>query len=258
MSQQVKLTFLGTGTSTGVPLIGCGCPTCTSRDVRDKRLRASVLVRYKHLNLLIDPGPDFRYQMLRQGAPAIDTVLITHSHYDHVGGIDDLRPYCNRQGQHMPIFCTEDVANDLRHRVPYCFKEHPYPGVPHFDLRIITPGVPFEVAEDVKVLPIPVMHGPLPIVGYRFGPLAYITDCSTLTPEAKEMLKGCDVLVVNALRLKEHFSHMSLAQSLELISELQPRRAYLTHVSHDMPRHTQVCLPRGVQMAYDTLSIEAT
>lgn len=251
----MKLTFLGTGTSTGVPQIGCHCDTCTSTDPRDNRLRASAMVTTDQgRNLLIDCGPDFRQQILGQESPDLDALLITHSHYDHVGGIDDLRPYC--AGGPFPVYCKADVADDLRNRVPYCFAKHLYPGVPTFDIHEINPDRPFE-AGGVSIEPLPVMHARLPIVGFRIGNLAYITDCKTMPAETLEKLKDLDVLVINALRHEEHMSHLNLKQALDVIEIARPRRAYLTHLAHQMGRHAEVepTLPPGVKIAYDGLQI---
>ena len=173
MTENITLRFLGTGTSTGVPAIGCTCPACLSTDTRDKRLRASAIVSVGDKNLLIDCGPDFRRQIIDAGAPHLEAVLLTHSHYDHVGGIDDMRPYCHSLPDgHFPVYCTADVAEDLRNRVPYCFRENLYPGVPVFSIHEVDPKVPFMVG-DIQVTPLPVMHDRLPIIGFRIGPLAY-------------------------------------------------------------------------------------
>ena len=249
----MKLTFLGTGTSTGVPQLRCNCRTCTSADPRDKRLRASVLVETDGKRLLIDCGPDFRQQMLRAGSPDIDALLLTHIHYDHVGGLDDLRPWC-RHGHHFDIHCTADVERDLRARIPYCFAEHPYPGVPSFRMRRIEPDTPFEAA-GVEVTPLPVMHYMLPILGFRLGPLAYITDAKVVPDSTVALLEGVDTLVVNALRPQEHLSHMNLEQALALAARVGARRTLLTHMSHDMPPHAEVKLPAGVELAYDGLEV---
>lgn len=251
----MKLTFLGTGTSTGVPQIGCNCAVCSSPDPREKRLRASVLVEVNPgFNLLIDCGPDFREQMLRVGSPSLQAVLLTHSHYDHVGGIDDLRPYCYPDS--FPVYCQADVAQDLRERVPYCFREHLYPGVPTFNIHIIKPDENFSV-EGVRVIPLPVMHARLPIVGFRIGDLAYITDCSEMPAATLEKIKGVDTLIINALRRAPHMSHMNLQQALEVINAATPRRAYLTHLSHDMGLidDTVLLLPDNVHIATDGTTI---
>lgn len=252
----MKLVFLGTGTSTGVPQIRCRCSVCTSADARDRRLRASALVTTdSDRNLLIDCGPDFRYQMLREGSPMLDALLVTHSHYDHVGGIDDLRPYC-ADGP-FPVYCRKDVATDLRNRIPYCFAEHLYPGVPTFTLHEIDTHTPFKVGPDM-ITPLPVMHARLPIVGFRIGQLAYITDCKTMPAETLLLLKNLDTLVINALRHEEHMSHLNLQQALDVIKTVKPKRAYLTHLAHQMGMHAQVeaTLPTGVHIAYDGMEIE--
>lgn len=246
--------FLGSGTSTGVPQIGCQCPTCTSSDPRDKRLRASVLVTHQGHPILIDCGPDFRYQMLRAGAPNLEAVLLTHSHYDHVGGLDDLRPYCIQS--EFPIYCREDVSGDLHARLPYCFGVGLRPGIPHYDIHVVDDARPFMVG-DIEITPLPVMHARLPILGFRIGSMAYITDCKTMPATTLALLKGVDTLVINALRRKPHVSHMSLSQALKVIEDVSPRQALLTHMSHDMPPHAdaQRLLPPGVALAYDTLTI---
>jgi len=252
----MKLTFLGTGTSTGVPQLRCGCPTCRSDDPRDKRLRASVLVETGGRRLLIDCGPDFREQMLREGSPDIDALLLTHIHYDHVGGIDDLRPWC-RHGHHFDIHCTADVESDLRARLPYCFTEHPYPGVPSFRMLRIHPENDF-IAAGINVTPLPVMHYRLPIIGFRIGDTAYITDAKTVPESTLLRLRGLDTLVVNALRPAEHLSHMNLEQAVALASRVGARRTLFTHISHDMPPHASVSLPPGISLAYDGLTVETT
>lgn len=250
----MKLTFLGTGTSTGVPQVMCNCPTCQSRDEHDKRLRCSAMVTYKGKNILIDCGPDFRQQMLQQGSPMLEALLVTHSHYDHVGGVDDLRPYC-AMGDGFPIYCRPDVAGDLRDRVPYCFAEAPYPGVPAFNITEVTTK-PFQVA-DLEVVPLPVMHHRLPIIGFKMENLAYITDAKTIPDSTLELIRGVDTLVINALRLKDHHSHMNLQQALDVIAEVKPRIAYLTHFSHGIGPAVEASLrlPEGVKLAYDGLVI---
>lgn len=251
----MKITFLGTGTSTGIPQIGCRCATCTSADPRDNRMRASAIVTLDSgANLLIDCGPDFRSQILRAGAPPLEALLITHSHYDHVGGIDDLRPYC-RDGRHFPTFCTPDVARDLHERNPWSFAKHLYPGVPTFAIHEINPDTPFEIAGQ-EIIPLPVMHAKLPILGYRFGPLAYITDCKTMPAATLEKLRGVHTLVLNALRILPHQSHLSLDEALDIIKAVNPRRALLTHMSHDMGPAATVALPDGVQFTHDGLTVE--
>lgn len=251
----MTLTFLGTGTSTGVPQIGCRCDTCLSDDRRDRRMRTSALLSVGERSLLIDCGPDFREQILTAGSPWIDALLVTHSHYDHVGGVDDLRPYC-AAGDGLPVYCREDVAADLRARLPYCFSSHPYPGVPKFDIHIVG-DAPF-TAVGIEVVPLPVMHYRLPIIGFRMGSLAYITDAKDIPESTIELIRGVDTLVINALRHTPHISHMNLEQALDVIKKVSPREAWLTHLSHEMGRHADVepTLPPGVHVAYDGLTIE--
>ena len=251
----MKLTFLGTGTSTGVPQIRCRCNVCTSADPREKRLRASVLLEvHPGCNLLIDCGPDFREQMLREGSPDLTALILTHSQYDQDGGIDDMRPYCYPDP--FPVYCQADVARDLRERIPYCFREHLYPGVPTFNIHIIDPEKDFTI-DDITITPLPVMHAKLPIVGFRIGDLAYITDCSEMPEDTLQKISGVDTLVINALRLKPHMSHMNLEQALDVIKAAQPRVAYLTHLSHDMGLidDTIPLLPANVHIATDRLTI---
>lgn len=249
----MELTFLGTGTSTGVPQIACHCRTCTSIDSRDKRMRCSALVTAGGKNLLIDCGPDFRQQMLTARVDRLDAVLLTHVHYDHVGGIDDLRPFC-LHGEHFPVYCRQDVADDLRARVPYCFFEHKYPGVPTFDLNIISGYQAFDI-DGIEILPLPVMHASLPILGFRIGALGYVTDCKTMPGHTIDALRGVHTLVINALRPEPHMSHLCLSEALELVQRIGPERVFLTHMSHNMPPQADVSLPPNVALAYDMLRV---
>lgn len=257
----MELTFLGTGTSTGVPQLRCGCEVCRSTDPRDSRLRTSALVETGGKRILIDCGPDFREQMLRHGVRSVDdrldALLLTHQHYDHVGGIDDLRPYCYGIEPGFPIYCQGDVVRDLRARLPYCFSEHPYPGVPRIDLHEIKAGIPFQAA-GVEVLPVGVNHYLLDILGFRIGALGYVTDAKKIPDATVEALKGVDTLVINALRHTEHISHLSLEEALEMVRRIGPRVAYLTHISHQLGLHAEVepALPEGVRLAYDGLKIK--
>lgn len=257
----MELTFLGTGTSTGVPQLRCGCEVCRSTDPRDSRLRTSALVETGGKRILIDCGPDFREQMLRHGVRSVDdrldALLLTHQHYDHVGGIDDLRPYCYGIEPGFPIYCQGDVVRDLRARLPYCFSEHPYPGVPRIDLHEIKAGIPFQAA-GVEVRPVGVNHYLLDILGFRIGALGYVTDAKKIPDATVEALKGVDTLVINALRHTEHISHLSLVEALEMVRRIGPRVAYLTHISHQFGLHAEVepALPEGVRLAYDGLKIK--
>lgn len=248
----MKIRFLGTGTSTGIPQIGCTCSACTSSDPHDRRLRASAIVTLDNgSNILIDCGPDFRSQILAAESPPLEGLIVTHSHYDHVGGIDDLRPYC-KDNRHFPTYCQADVAVDLRSRNPWSFAEKLYPGVPTFAIHEIESGVPFEIAGE-KIIPLRVLHGKLPILGFRIGRLGYITDCSNMPAETIEALRGVDTLVINALRYESHPTHFTLSQALDIIGQVRPRQAFLTHLSHDMgPEHT-VDLPLNVKIAFDGL-----
>ena len=248
----VEVTLLGTGTSKGIPEIGCTCRVCTSPYKKDKRTRTSALVRTMGMTILIDPSPDFRQQALRENIHDIDAVLVTHSHYDHVGGIDDLRPFC--AGRHLPMYVRADVEQDLRKHYDYCFKEHPYPGVPVFDLKIVG-NTPFYI-NGLKIDPIEVMHGPKAILGFRIGNFAYITDAKTIEPREVDKLEGVDTLVVNALRDREHFSHFTLGEALELIEEVHPRKTYLTHFNHEIGRNHELeqRLPENVSPGYDGLT----
>ena len=252
----MKLTFLGTGTSVGVPTIGCTCRVCSSTDPHDKRLRASVLVESGDTRVLVDCGPDFRQQMLGREFKKIDAVLLTHEHYDHVGGIDDLRPFCTF-GE-VDVYADGNTVGDLRRRIPYCFGESKYPGVPKINLSVVEPHRPFSIGS-IDVLPIQVMHGKLPILGYRFGDLVYITDMKTIRQEEMEYLKGVKILIVNALRFSpEHHSHMTVNEAMEFIRMVSPEKTYFTHVGHDIGLHEEVNrqLPDDMDLAYDGQMIE--
>ena len=256
----MKITILGSGTSTGVPEIGCTCPVCSSLDPHDKRLRCSGLVDVDGVRILIDCGPDFREQMLRlNDFKPIDAVLVTHEHYDHVGGLDDLRPYCRFKD--VPVYAEDYMAQRLRERIPYCFAESLYPGVPRITLNEITPGIPFLVTNtegrQVEVLPIRVMHGKLPILGYRIGKMAWITDMLTMPDEEYDNLQGLDVLVMNALRPQPHKTHQSISEALENVNRLAPRQTFFVHMSHQAGFHAEAesKLPLGVQYAFDGMEI---
>lgn len=249
----MKLIFLGTGTSTGNPEIGCHCEVCTSKDARDWRLRASILVETEGKKILIDCGPDFRWQMLSNRIEHLDAVLITHEHYDHVGGLDDLRPFCREKG--VDIYAEDYVAEAIRTRIPYAFRAHKYPGVPNLELHPV-PLHPFEAA-GIRITPIRVMHGKLPIYGYRIGNMAYLTDVKSIPEESYARLEGLDVLVLDALRAEPHPSHESLSEALTRIERIRPKETYLIHMSHRIGLHAIIEkeLPPHVHYAYDGLTV---
>ncbi len=251
----MNITFLGTGTSTGVPQIGCECPVCRSTDMRDKRLRCSGLIEVNGQRILIDCGPDFREQMIRlNDFRVIDAVLITHEHYDHVGGLDDLRPFCVFGD--MTVYAEHYTAERLRQRIPYCFAEQLYPGVPRIELKELAVLQPFTVGS-VEIMPIRVFHAKMPILGYRIGKMAWITDMLELPDVSLEQLKDLDVLVLNALRREPHISHQTLEQALSTAKRVGARQTYLIHMSHQMGLHSEVSkiLPDTISLAYDGLSI---
>ncbi len=251
----MRLTFLGTGTSCGVPTIGCQCYTCTSKDPHDKRLRCSALVETETTRVLIDCGPDFRQQIMEQPFRKIDGILITHAHYDHMGGMDDIRPYC--QFGEINVYADPVARKGLLQMLPYCFEEHRYPGVPAIQLHEIHKHIPFQIG-DLEILPIEVMHHDLPILGYRIGKLAYITDMKTIDEGELDYLQDIDTLIVNALRKKPHHSHQTLAEAVDFAKRIGARQTWLIHSSHDIGRHEEVnaSLPSDIQMAYDGQVIE--
>ncbi len=253
----MKLSFLGTGTSQGIPVIGCQCEVCASTDPRDHRLRTSVLLSDDQLNIAIDCGPDFRQQMLRSKVGHLDALLLTHEHNDHVIGMDDVRPFNFRSGKNMPVYATTAVQQKIKTRFAYIFDVNPYPGSPRLEFHTIDREKPFYI-QHLKVQPIEVWHGRLSVLGFRFGDFAYITDAKTIELKELNKLKGINTLVLNALHHRVHHSHLNLAEALEWISRIRPQRAYLLHISHRMGRHQTVSsqLPESVFLAYDGLELE--
>ena len=254
----IKLTFLGTGTSYGVPMIGCRCPVCLSTDPRDTRLRTSALVECQGTRLVVDTGPDFRQQMLRAAVDRLDAVLYTHAHRDHTAGFDELRIFNYLQRRPMDVWCDANTERALRTEFDYVFvpEDERYPGVPEAAMH--RAQGPFRIG-NLDVEPLEVKHGHLTILGYRFnnGRLVYLTDCSAVPDQTWPKIEGCDVLVVNSVRVEPHASHFSLAQALELIERSGAKRGYLTHASHQLGLHQEVSekLPRNVELAYDGLEI---
>ena len=252
----MKVTFLGTGTSCGVPVIGCNCEVCRSTDPHDHRLRCSILVETEQTRILVDIGPDFRQQILPHPFRRIDAILITHSHYDHVGGMDDIRPYC--QFGEINVYADPIAREGMLQMLPYCFAEHRYPGVPAIGLHEVQAGKPLRFG-NIDVMPFQVMHGRLPILGYRFGKFAYITDMKTIADDQLPLLQGIDTLVVNALRFdKPHHSHQLVDDAVAFARRIQARRTLLTHMCHDIGLHSIVNqqLPAGIELAYDGQQLE--
>ena len=250
----MKITFLGTGTSQGIPIIGSDHPVCKSDNPKDNRLRSSVLINWDNNNFVIDCGPDFRTQMLNSNCSKIDAIIYTHEHSDHVAGLDDIRPFFFNQGK-IPIYAHERVLNELKKRFYYIFDDnYAYPGSPKVIENIISSN--FNI-NDKKIVPIDALHRDLQIFGYRFENFAYLTDIKTIKKKEINKLYDLEVLVINALRIEEHYSHFNLHQALEFITEVRPRKAYLTHISHMLGFHDEVqkILPKNVFLAYDGLEI---
>jgi phosphoribosyl 1,2-cyclic phosphate phosphodiesterase len=251
----MKITFLGTGTSQGVPIIACTCDVCKSTDIRDKRLRTSVLIETENTNIVIDTGPDFRQQMLREKVEKVDAILFTHGHKDHTAGFDDIRGFNWKTKAKMEVYANEEVETVLKRDFHYAFGEKKYPGVPNLNLHIID-NSPFKI-NDLDILPVEVLHYKLPVFGYRIGDFSYITDANFISEEEKEKLKGSKVFVLYALRKSDHISHFTLDQAVALAQELCADQTYLIDMSHQMGFHAEVDaeLPAGINLAYDELQV---
>jgi len=249
----VKITFLGTGTSQGVPVIACNCPVCLSDDSRDKRLRSSVLVESNGLTFVIDAGPDFRQQMLKEDVHVLDAILLTHEHKDHIGGMDDVRAYNFKSKKAIDIYSDERVHRAIRREYPYVFSDKKYPGVPMMNLHPISEEN--FLINELEIIPVRVYHYRLPMFGFRIGDFAYITDANYISDENMEKLRGVKYFVINGLRKEKHISHFSIGEAIELILKIEPLKAFITHIGHQMGFHNDISkeLPENIILAYDGL-----
>jgi phosphoribosyl 1,2-cyclic phosphate phosphodiesterase len=251
-----KITFLGTGTSQGIPVIGCECKVCMSPDFRDKRLRTSVHIQSHEASVVIDTGPDFRYQCLKNKINTLDAVIFTHEHMDHIAGLDDIRPFNFFNRDILNIWAEPRVQQAIKRIYHYAFEEDKYPGVPDLHLNTITENIPFYV-KDMEIFPFRVMHKSLPVLGFKIGSLCYITDANFISEEVMKNIKNCQILVINSLRKEKHISHFNLEEALEVIKEVNPGMAFLTHISHQLGTYEELIsqLPENIRPAYDGLQI---
>jgi phosphoribosyl 1,2-cyclic phosphate phosphodiesterase len=251
----LKFTFLGTGTSQGVPVIGCTCEVCRSLDYRDKRLRSSIHIEVDGTSIVVDTGPDFRQQMLREGTTRLDAVLFTHGHRDHLAGLDDVRAFNFLQGMDMPLYATEMVHEQIKTEFYYAFDKNRYPGIPQLQLHTIT-DQPFKVG-NVTITPLPVMHMHLPVLGFRVGNLSYITDANLIPDSTCELLRGTEVLVLNALQRDKHLSHFNLEEAIAVAKKIGAQRTFFTHIAHKLGLHKSVQkeLPESIALGYDGLTV---
>jgi phosphoribosyl 1,2-cyclic phosphate phosphodiesterase len=254
---ELKITFLGTGTSSGVPMIACNCEVCTSTNSKDKRLRSSILVQSKTTTIVIDTTPDFRTQMLRENVQKLDAVIFTHPHKDHIAGLDDIKAYNFFQHQDMDVYANEMTQEALRREFFYFFSDNKYPGIPSVCLHTISSNEAFLVG-DIPVIPILVYHLKMPVLGFRFGDFTYITDANRIEDSEKEKIKGSKILVLNALRKKPHISHFTLGEAVDLVQELKIPQGYFTHISHQLGLHKNINeeLPSHIELAYDGLTLQ--
>lgn len=254
---QIKITFLGTGTSTGVPMVACNCEVCTSADPNDKRLRSSIMVQSASTTIIVDATPDFRYQMLRENVRHVDAILLTHSHKDHIAGVDDTRPFQFFSYKPTEIYGNKMSVEGVRNEIPYAFDQTKYPGIPKVNLHEISLE-PFIIG-NIPVIPVLVWHHKMPVFGFRFGSFTYITDANRIDDCEKKKIMGSEILVLNALRNEPHISHFTLQQAVSLVKELNIPTAYFTHISHQLGLHKEVnkLLPKGMALAYDGLKIES-
>ena len=252
----MKLTFLGTGTSQGIPVIACNCEVCLSENPKDNRLRTSVLIEHKNTTVVIDTGPDFRQQMLRANVQHLDAVVFTHEHKDHIAGLDDVRAYNFKQNMEMPIYATSQVQSALIREFHYAFSEYKYPGVPELKLRTFDDDA--FIIKDLTFTPINVWHYKMPVKGFRIGTLVYLTDVNRIEEAELEKIKGAEIIILDALRKEKHIAHYNLEEAIQLLEKLKPKKAYLIHISHLMGKHDEVMkeLPDFIELAYDGLELE--
>lgn len=258
MKVPVTITFLGTGTSQGIPVIACTCNVCKSSNKLDKRLRSSILVQSETTSFVIDTGPDFRQQMLRENVQRLDAVLFTHEHKDHIAGMDDIRAFNFRSQSKMPVYCTSRVESALRREYHYVFDEIKYPGIPEVELVQISHDINFQIG-DIHVIPILVHHHKMPVLGFRINNFTYITDASSIPDDEVKKIRGSEIIVLNALRKEPHIAHFNLEQAMEVMNELKPEYGYFTHISHLLGKHDeiQLLLPANIKLAFDGLKINA-
>jgi len=252
----LKITFLGTGTSQGVPVIACKCETCKSENPKDKRLRCSLVMNINNKNIIFDCGPDFRYQILRAQIENISAIIFTHSHKDHTAGLDDVRAFNWINKKPVNIYAEKNVQESLKMEFSYIFSKDKYPGIPKLNIHTIHNEV-FNI-DEIEITPIRGLHYKLPVLGYRVNDVTYITDFNFIDEKEKEKIKNCKILIINALRKEKHISHFTLGEALQIIDDVKPEKAYITHVSHQMGRYDDIQdnLPSNVEFAYDELSIE--